>query len=175
MATPTHPARVDGQGLQPYPNALFTPWPTARYYNCIQLDVTGVDKAQNRLLNAETAPMVLLLDKDRKLVAQLKGHGRLSDKGIADEMRRLLDKPQLEAIETLAGQIAPILKDMRASAKKLHTLQDQQTQVAGTRARDPDAQKQKQDQLDDIQKRLDKERAVYSALCDKLVAATKQD
>ncbi len=157
-----------------YPNALYAPL-TARFYNCIQLDVTGVDKAQNRLVNEEAAPMVILLDKDRKIAVQLKGRSHLSDKGLADEMRRLLDKPKVDAIETLAQQVGPILKDMRASTKKLKGLQDQMAQISGARARDPDSQQQKQGELDELQKRLDKERSTYSALCDKLVAATKQE
>jgi pimeloyl-ACP methyl ester carboxylesterase len=153
-----------------YPGAVDVPLGSARFA-CYRIDASGIEAKTNRLLNAGSSPLVVLLTKERTVAATLKGKSRLTDATLWAEMKKLLDAAAAGDVDSRATAAAPTLKEMQALKKKLQAKEEQIAKFRAMPATDAATQKAKRDRIDSEQKALDELQSSYHELREKLKAA----
>ncbi|MBA3708709.1 MAG: hypothetical protein H0W83_07825 [Planctomycetes bacterium] len=172
-------SRQEGKGGQPtaqgkdsaavdesvfsFPAAGMTP-AASRAFTCYDVDVSAIDAKQNALVNQTTAPVVILLAKDRQVAAVIKGKAKITDAALEAEMVKLVDADAAIAIAARITATAPVLKDMQAMQKKIRAKSDALVKLRDTPAKGAAAQSAKDkrvEQEEQAMKQLDEE---YEAL-----------
>jgi len=115
---PTRPARESiaiERGAFRFPWACETP-AVAPAFTCFRMQLTGIGKKESPHLNETGAPLVLLLDRGRENVVVL-ARGKLRDRALAVEMRKLLGETEIAEADRRRAELAPQLAQMKKLLK----------------------------------------------------------
>ncbi|MCB9881459.1 MAG: hypothetical protein H6834_06680 [Planctomycetes bacterium] len=113
-----------------YPEAFETP-AMAHFYDCYRVDVSKLTKAANPLVHQDTAPLVLLLDRERTRAA-LFAKAKLQDGKLAAELRTLLDTGELVDADARLERTKPLLLELE---KLMKAIASEEKTLAKLRAR----------------------------------------
>jgi len=146
-----------------FPDATQVPV-AAHDFTTIRIDVSGIDPHDDRLINRDTAPAVILLDRDHAFAALLKGRSQLSESSLMAAMRPLLTPDQRAGIDKAVAVVKPLEKSMKSLQRKLDQASARENQVRIAGGDDAAVQKQK-DEFDSLDQQ-------YQELRDQLAAAS---
>jgi len=145
-----------------YPDASATP-AAAGAFTCVRVDLSEIGKKENPHLNRSAAPLVLLVNRDRSEVSVLT-RGKLRDRPLANEMRKLLGEEECRTADRRIEETKPTLVEM---AKLLEAMDSERKAIAKLRKKPPGK----------VQKKLEKHTAAltemegrFDALREKLMA-----
>ena len=102
-----------------YPEGLYTPL-IAKEFTCFKVDLTGISRKENSLLNESITPVVVLIDKLRKSIVLIK-KDRLRDKSLYNIMLTFLPQNKKDALEKLASKARPLLQELKKLIKQKNT------------------------------------------------------
>lgn len=97
-----------------------------RYFKCIKIQLSDVDKSADPVLNSDNAPIIAIIDRNKKAIAVLTG-SQISSQTIIESMQKALKTANIDISETIA-KATPKLKELQELRKKLSQL----TAVQGT-------------------------------------------
>ncbi len=99
-----------------FPDAVMTPY-AAREFTCYHVDMTGVSRKMNPLLNEKSTPMAILLDSARKELLVMKKE-KLNDKSLYVSMLGFLTENKKKEIERRIEKARPLLKELKKLIKE---------------------------------------------------------
>lgn len=82
----------------------------ARFFNCVDVDLTGVDSKASGVLCSENAPIIVLTDKEGKVVAMLAGPGQCRERNIYSAMCSTLGKCGFRNVSATVNKIEKLMK-----------------------------------------------------------------
>jgi hypothetical protein len=82
----------------------------ARFFNCISVDVTGVDKKTSGVLCSDNAPIIVLTDKEGKVAAMLAGSGQCKERNIYSAMCSTLGRCGYRNVSTTISKLEKLMK-----------------------------------------------------------------
>jgi len=102
-----------------YPGASDTP-AVASAFACVRVDLSRIGKKENAYLNRSTAPLILLVNRERSSASVLT-RGKLKDRPLATEMRKLLNEEELREADHRLEKTKPTLQEMAKLFKAMES------------------------------------------------------
>ncbi len=82
----------------------------AKFFNCVDVDLTSVDEKTSRVLCSENAPIIVLTDKEGRVAAMLAGPGQCKERNIYSAMCSTLGKCGFRNVSATISKIEKLMK-----------------------------------------------------------------